>query len=159
MFADARKRRLHLIDKHHYPRYFPFDLVYTGTLTFEQRKIRDEKNKARIHRYNMEKGDVDMIEEGKDSEEAHKDKGKRKTDTDKGDTDMDELVTGMSKLKIPKTISFGHISASLPHHRKPRYHKPSEEKQVDVEMKEKKVYSHPRKRGPKKKKQIQMMEE
>ncbi|KAI9273895.1 hypothetical protein EDC94DRAFT_486844, partial [Helicostylum pulchrum] len=30
VFADARKRRLHLVDKHNYPRYFPFDLVYTG---------------------------------------------------------------------------------------------------------------------------------
>ncbi|OAD65144.1 C2H2-type zinc finger transcription factor, partial [Phycomyces blakesleeanus NRRL 1555(-)] len=29
-FIDPRLRRLHLIDKHHYPKYFPFDIVLTG---------------------------------------------------------------------------------------------------------------------------------
>ncbi|KAI7900698.1 uncharacterized protein BX663DRAFT_406295, partial [Cokeromyces recurvatus] len=30
MFSTPRMRRLHLIDKHRYPKYFPFDIVYTG---------------------------------------------------------------------------------------------------------------------------------
>ncbi|RCH81763.1 hypothetical protein CU098_007966 [Rhizopus stolonifer] len=45
VFSTPRMRRLHLVDKHHYPRYFPFDLVYTGTLTFAQRKIRDKRKR------------------------------------------------------------------------------------------------------------------
>lgn len=153
MFSDARKRRLHLVDKHKYPRYFPFDLVYTGTLSFEERKIRDQKNKARIQRHNTEKRNVDM---SKNEESVVKDNGK-------GDVDMDELVTNMSRLKIPKNISFGHVKSSVPHHRHHHHEKlkTNTTKQDDVEMKEKKVYSHPRKRGPKKKKQQeqQMMEE
>ncbi|KAI8057556.1 uncharacterized protein B0P05DRAFT_440138, partial [Gilbertella persicaria] len=27
VFSTPRMRRLHLVDKHHYPKYFPFDLV------------------------------------------------------------------------------------------------------------------------------------
>ena len=50
VFIAPGKRRLHLIDKHHYPKYFPFDLVYTGTLSFEQRKQRNERNKQRLVR-------------------------------------------------------------------------------------------------------------
>ncbi|KAI8090544.1 hypothetical protein BDF21DRAFT_333223, partial [Thamnidium elegans] len=148
VFSDPRKRRLHLVDKHNYPRHFPFDLVYTGTLSFEERKIRDQKNKARIQRHNMEKGDVDM---SKNEESAVKDNGK-------GDVDMDELVTNMSRLKIPKSISFGHVKSSVPQHRHHEKLKPTT-KQDDVEMKEKKVYSRPRKRGPKNKKQKEQQQE
>lgn len=140
-----------MVDKHKYPRYFPFDLVYTGTLSFEERKIRDQKNKARIQRHNTEKRNVDM---SKNEESVVK-------NNEKGDVDMDELVTNMSRLKIPKNISFGHVKSSVPHHRHHRHEKLKNNKQDDVEMKAKKVYSHPRKRGPKKKKQQeqQMMEE
>lgn len=131
-------RRLHLLDKHHYPKYFPFDLVYTGTLTFEQKKIRDKKNKERISRKNKEKihdqvNDTDM---------------------------MDTLTDSMSKLKIPKTISFGHRPPALPQYRQ---HKktatiPSSDNTntiKDIEMIESKP-KHRRKRGPKKKKQPQL---
>lgn len=130
-------RRLHLVDKHHYPKYFPFDLVYTGTLTFEQKKIRDKKNKERISRKNEEKT----------QDQAH-------------DVDMmDTLTDSMSKLKIPKTISFGHRPPALPQYKQ---HKktattPNNDNNntiKDTEMTESRP-RHKRKRGPKKKKQPQ----
>lgn len=124
-------RRLHLIDKHHYPKHFPFDLVYTGTLSFEQRKQRDQENKQRLKK-----------------EQEHT-----------KDVDMDELTNNMSKLKMPKSISFGrHSSPSIPQHRKHHYNTRSnkdiemkESVPVPTEAEEKKVYLRPRKRGPKKK--------
>ncbi|KAG2205359.1 hypothetical protein INT47_007144 [Mucor saturninus] len=136
VFSGPRQRRLHLIDKHNYPRYFPFDLVYTGTLSFEQRKVRDQKNKERLKRLSMHgHKDTDMDEEHRSTEEESK-----------KDVDMDELVTGMSKLRIPKSISFGHKAGlGIPQHRP---HRPS----IENLKPEVKVYSHPRKRGPKKKK-------
>ncbi|KAL9537576.1 hypothetical protein MBANPS3_011649 [Mucor bainieri] len=140
VFSTPRMRRLHLVDKHHYPKYFPFDLVYTGTLTFEQRRVRDQKNRERLSR---------MKEESTQT--------KQTADVDM----MDSLTEGMSKLKIPTSISFGHRRHALPQHRKPSRQTapvpdtdPHTPKDVDM------VESQPRpkrKRGPKKKKQPQPM--
>lgn len=133
MFSEPRMRRLHLIDKHHYPKYFLFDLVYTGTLSFEQRRIRDQKNKARLNKINN----------------THNSSNK--------DVDMDELTNRVSKLSIPTSVSFGKKSRSIPQHR----HIATNNKKdsIDVEMNdapipEQKKYPYPRKRGPKKKKTI-----
>lgn len=142
-------RRLHLIDKHNYPKYFPFDLVYTGTLSFEQRRIRNQKNKDRLNRI-------------KDNEQVDR--------PSTIDIDMDELNSSMSRLNIPKSISFGKRNASLPQHRHGGYNtrNSSKSKEKDVQMEdttttttttiEKKVYPHPRKRGPKKKKTTAIQE-
>lgn len=142
VFSTPRKRRLHLIDKHKYPGYFPFDLVYTGTLSFEERKIRDEKNKARLRRLSMDQYKNNKV---KDMEmESTNDESTQ-------DVDMDELITNMSKLRIPKSISFGHTAGlGVPQH---RHHEPQHRHHEPLlEKKPVKVYPHPRKRGPKKKK-------
>ena len=115
-------RRLHLIDKHHYPKYFPFDLVYTGTLTFKQRQ---QKNNN------------------------YKKMKKKKTKQDNDEMDVDQLADNLSRLTLPKAISFGHNSVkSIP---SLSYKKP---KIKEIEMTEvpaeKKKYPYPRKRGPKK---------
>lgn len=150
VFSEPRKRRLHLVDKHHYPKYFPFDLVYTGTLSFEQRKLKDQKNKERLRRLSTDdKKNKDTKVNDVNVDEENKTK----------DVDMDELVTNMSKLKIPKSISFGHKAApTIPQH---RHHyntrKNTTDIAKDIEMKEIKVYAHPRKRGPKKKKNVEQM--
>lgn len=129
-------RRLHLVDKHHYPKYFPFDLVYTGTLTFEQRRQRDQKNRERLS--------------AREKEPAQ---------TQTADVDMmDSLAENMSKLKIPTSISFGHKRPTLPQHRQQSRKTASvaDADPKDTAMAE----STPRpkrKRGPKKKKQLQPM--
>ncbi|KAI8343094.1 hypothetical protein BC941DRAFT_508545 [Chlamydoabsidia padenii] len=43
-FSVPKMRRLHLIDKHRYPKFFPFDLVVTGTRSIEQRPRRPTKD-------------------------------------------------------------------------------------------------------------------
>lgn len=92
-FSTPKMRRLHLIDKHKYPKHFPFDLVFTGTLTFEQLKKRDKKNKRRLKQREAIEMDVDK-------------KPKRKNSS-KQDP-MDALAQEFNqKLKIPQTISFG----------------------------------------------------
>ncbi|KAL7320052.1 hypothetical protein PS15m_003123 [Mucor circinelloides] len=135
VFSTPRMRRLHLVDKHCYPRYFPFDLVYTGTLTFEQRKLRDRKNRERISK---------RIEQ---STQAHT-----------ADVDMmDTLAESMSKLKIPPSISFGHRPPALPQHRQHRQTNPVSGANLqttkDIDMVESAPPRPRRKRGPKKKKQ------
>lgn len=135
VFSTPRMRRLHLVDKHCYPRYFPFDLVYTGTLTFEQRKLRDRKNRERISK---------RIEQ---STQAHT-----------ADVDMmDTLAESMSKLKIPPSISFGHRPPALPQHRQHRQTNPVSGANLqttkDIDMVESAPPRPKRKRGPKKKKQ------
>ncbi len=68
---------------------------------------------------------------------------------------MEELTNRVSKLTIPKSISFGKKNKSIPQHREivtPQNKANTSKSNIDVEMKEKKVYPYPRKRGPKKKK-------
>ncbi|EPB91393.1 hypothetical protein HMPREF1544_01714 [Mucor circinelloides 1006PhL] len=131
VFSTPRMRRLHLVDKHCYPRYFPFDLVYTGTLTFEQRKLRDRKNRERISKRTEQlTADLDM---------------------------MDTLAESMSKLKIPPSISFGHRPPALPQHRQHRQTNPvsgaNSQTTKDIDMVDSAPSRPKRKRGPKKKKQ------
>lgn len=113
-FSTPKMRRLHLIDKHKYPAYFPFDLVYTGTLDFKQLKKRDRKNKKRIKE---SKEDVDMGALANDTNsftfKENKAKTKRKTKENKiTDVEMGELTEAFDKkLKIPKAIQFGKQSS------------------------------------------------
>lgn len=81
-------RRLHLIDKHKYPKNFPFDLVMTGTLSFEERRARSMRNKPEKHAQQQAGPPLAM--------------------------DMDDLTSQMSRLKIPKSISFGRMKPSFP---------------------------------------------
>ncbi|KAL0139682.1 hypothetical protein V8B55DRAFT_1598883 [Mucor lusitanicus] len=146
LFSTPRMRRLHLVDKHHYPKYFPFDLVYTGTLTFEQRRVRDRKNKERLSR--------------RENESA------QKQQPAVADVDMmDSLTQSMSKLKIPTSISFGHRQPALPQHRQPSSRQTASVSNTDpqppakdIDMVESTTPRPKRKRGPKKKKkQLQPM--
>ncbi|KAI8641922.1 hypothetical protein BD408DRAFT_443907 [Parasitella parasitica] len=135
VFSTPRGRRLHLIDKHHYPKYFLFDLVYTGTLTFEQKRVRDKKNKKRI---------------SKEIKDQHREKS---LDVDM----MDTLTESLSNLKIPNSICFGHKQPALP---RPRHHKNVSPMPIikDSEMMESEPSRPRRKRGPKKKKTQSMVE-
>ncbi|KAG0167027.1 hypothetical protein DFQ30_006482 [Apophysomyces sp. BC1015] len=76
--AEPYLRRQHLIEQHQYPSYFPFNIVITGNLSFEERWRRD-------------KGQEDMVE----------------------DSVMDEITSAMSRLTIPKSISFGQVEPSI----------------------------------------------
>lgn len=108
--------------------------MWTGTLSVEQRKIRElKKKKAKEKRVNKQSTKNDSMNTDTTTKE----------DSMNIDTAMDELTTNMSKLKLPQSISFGRRA-------KPTlYHYKSSDK--DVEMKETKPK---RKRGPKKKKDL-----
>ncbi|KAI8390336.1 hypothetical protein BD560DRAFT_380679 [Blakeslea trispora] len=123
-FSTPRMRRLHLIDKHHYPRYFPFDLVYTGTLTFKQRKAREQKRHEKRRSKEME---VDQLAESMFRLSLPK-----------------TISFGHQSVK-----SLPHIPKKKDTEMKEKPIK----KTKDVEMTEaplKKTYPYPRKRGPKK---------
>jgi hypothetical protein len=134
-------RRLHLIDKHKYPKYFPFDLVATGTLSFQQKKKRDQKNRERIKKHE------EMQKQPSKQKSLQKPKPKQEPE----DVDMiDQLTSSMSKLKIPKSISFGHRQPpTLPQH---RYKQP-----IDVIMTED-THEPSRKSSRKKKNDNEMMD-
>lgn len=85
-------RRLHLIDKHHYPKNYPFDIAMTGTLSIEEHRARKKRAQSRS-----------------------KPKPTNNTVTD---MDVDNLVAGMSRLSIPESISFGRAKPSLRTHSK-----------------------------------------
>lgn len=142
-------RRLHLIDKHHYPKDFPFDLPKTGTLSVKERRRRES-----IKRKQKEKQAKSQINNDMPIEKTTKQQSSSKAESTQGvDTAMEELSANMAKLKLPQSISFGRRPAGAMYHR--HYHKQStqelvkQEDQQDVEMK---TTRRPRKRGPKKKK-------
>jgi adenosyl cobinamide kinase/adenosyl cobinamide phosphate guanylyltransferase len=140
-------RRLHLVDKHQYPKYFPFDLVATGTLSFEQKKKRDQKNRERIKKHNEKHGQTPNQKQPQKKKKQKQEQKKKQQDPE--DVDMiDELTSSMSKLKIPKSISFGYRKApTLPQSSRNHYKQDT----TDIIMAEE-TRKPPRKRGPKKKK-------
>jgi hypothetical protein len=83
-----------LIDKHHYSKHFPFDITLTGSLSFEQRKRRVQRKKRLASEHHENRNDGNSTK----------------------DVGMDELVSNMSKLRIPKSISFGHAKPSIQRH-------------------------------------------
>ncbi|CAO3597431.1 unnamed protein product [Absidia cylindrospora] len=98
-------RRLHLIDKHHYPKNFPFDLVVTGTISIEERQHqrRYHGRPPRPHADSHQPMDKDE----KIEEHHHHHVTETETATTTWDMDMDLLTTGVSRIKIPSSISFG----------------------------------------------------
>ncbi|KAI8981003.1 hypothetical protein BDB01DRAFT_724272, partial [Pilobolus umbonatus] len=86
-FRTPSLRKLHLIEKHKYPSYFPFDLPMTGSLSIEKRRYIQQRNMN------------------------HSKKPCKKEEVDP----MDVVVEQFSKLHLPKSISFGRRSTpSLP---------------------------------------------
>ncbi|KAI8883342.1 hypothetical protein K501DRAFT_219418 [Backusella circina FSU 941] len=137
-FSSPKMRKLHLIDKHSYSKHFPFDITFTGSLSFEQRKRRIQKKKRLAA--------------------EHYGLSSNNNSNSNDDVVMNELVSNMSKLRIPKSISFGHAKPSIQRH---QYNLRSATTTRNVNMtdqeeeeeEEKKIYLRPRKRGPKKKRQ------
>lgn len=101
-------RRLHLIDMHGYPKFFPFDIVVTGTIGIKQRQQRREQQHRRRTRLEQQQHSLSA---------TTKDEGKEGTmegnsslvalPTETSDMEVDVLTTGFSRMKIPTTISFG----------------------------------------------------
>lgn len=86
----------HLIEKHRYPSDYPFDIVATGTLSFEERQARMKRQRAKESR--KKKWNED------NSNKQYQSKGTKNHDDD---MDVDQLTKSMSALSIPETISFG----------------------------------------------------
>ncbi|CAJ0769447.1 5570_t:CDS:2 [Entrophospora sp. SA101] len=104
-FSEPKKRRLHLIDKHHYPKKFNFTIVQTGIVPFSirnklyyikkkksKKKEKDEKNKAK--KLNV-------------SNDNNSNSNSSKNNIESSDSmEVDNLTESMRKLKV-KNISFG----------------------------------------------------
>ncbi|KAI8086289.1 uncharacterized protein BX664DRAFT_335431 [Halteromyces radiatus] len=101
-FSTPKMRRLHLIDKHHYPKFFPFDLVVTGTLSIADRQQRRQKGKSRKNpnQHHTTKIIKESVKEA-DNIETHS------LSSDPMAMDIDALTTGISRINIPSSISFG----------------------------------------------------
>ncbi|CAO3629310.1 unnamed protein product [Cunninghamella echinulata] len=130
-------RRLHLIDKHQYPKYFDYKIVLTGTISFEERQKKYYQKKKAYHQRKIKSTtattaatimDIDDNKESTSEEESdhQRDNNDSKTKVNKKkegeekengnaymneknnmDMEMDSLVEGISRMKIPSTISFG----------------------------------------------------
>ncbi|KAI9323887.1 hypothetical protein BX666DRAFT_1847856, partial [Dichotomocladium elegans] len=145
-FISPKMRRLHLVDKHLYPRNFPFDIVWTGSLSFEQRQAREKK---RHH----------SAIKNQSSEASAHEKEKAES-TEASSMDLDMLTSEMAKLSIPKTISFGRARPSII--RNPPQEQRSSDMQIELPQQQQQqqqsnsLTKKKRKRGPKKKKQQPM---
>ncbi|KAI9030046.1 hypothetical protein CLU79DRAFT_733818 [Phycomyces nitens] len=144
-FMEPKLRRLHLVDKHHYPKYFPFDIVLTGSLNYDQWKKHEKRQKTINKHHKAEELPI-------------------KGESEPVDIDMDDLTDHLKRLKIPKTISFGRgakasLSRHLPHANSST-NLPiddcvnvQEDTTMDISIVEDNNSTRPRrKRGPKKKK-------
>ncbi|CAO3633399.1 unnamed protein product [Cunninghamella blakesleeana] len=136
-FSTLKMRRLHLIDKHHYPKNFDFKLPFTGTISYEERQKQYHQKKKLNHYHEMKKQkgmEIEMkepttatttnnnkqpIEDDHDdginiNNDRHHDYHAIENENDEPvksnesiDMEMDALIEGMSRIKIPSTISFG----------------------------------------------------
>ncbi|ORY92109.1 hypothetical protein BCR43DRAFT_80687 [Syncephalastrum racemosum] len=86
-FMSPKMRRLHLIDKHKYPRTYPFALPLEGNVSFEDQRAN------RRHRARAPMTDPLSARARKSTDSA---------------MDVDQLASQMSRLTIPQSISFGH---------------------------------------------------
>ncbi|KAK9765323.1 hypothetical protein K7432_006435 [Basidiobolus ranarum] len=90
-FSEPRKRKLHLIEKHKYPKSFNFRIVQTGLAKrWKSSKSTKQTDPMDIVR-NSEKSPIKHDTRIDDSDEM----------------DVVELTSSMNKLRIPKNISFG----------------------------------------------------
>ncbi|KAI8379232.1 uncharacterized protein BYT42DRAFT_613560 [Radiomyces spectabilis] len=60
LFSTPKMRRLHLVDKHRYPRYFPFDLPWTGTKTAKPRRSQRSQSHFQVPKPNPSDGSTTM---------------------------------------------------------------------------------------------------
>lgn len=93
----------HLIEKHRYPSDFPFDIVATGTLSFEERQARMKRQRAKKLRAQHMKASSSTSSHEGNTAQHNQSNGKANHD----DMDVDQLTNSMAALSIPKTISFG----------------------------------------------------
>ncbi|KAI7871137.1 hypothetical protein BDF14DRAFT_1878522 [Spinellus fusiger] len=81
--STSQERRVHLMKEHAYPSHFPFDIVQTGTLSFEERQT---------HLYEL------ILEKKEETEEK-----------DEEEEEVIETLTAqLACMRIPKRISFGY---------------------------------------------------
>jgi hypothetical protein len=103
-------RRLHLIDKHHYSKLYPFDLPFTGNLSFREQQQRQDKGKKWLAA--KKKGTAIPQKESKEPEKMDVEKPERKK-SDDIEAAMEDITQGIAKLKVPRSVSFGRASRGL----------------------------------------------
>jgi hypothetical protein len=100
-------RRLHLIDKHHYSRLYPFDLPFTGNLSFREQQRRNEQGKKWIEA--KKKGTAVPQKQPKKHEKMEVER----PESEDLDAAMEDITQGIAKLKVPRSVSFGRASRGL----------------------------------------------
>ncbi|ORX91760.1 hypothetical protein K493DRAFT_48379, partial [Basidiobolus meristosporus CBS 931.73] len=86
-FSEPRKRRLHLIEKHKYPKSFNFRIVQTG-LTKRWKAPKSGRSHKKTSAMEIVEPEIT-------------------TDSTSDDMDIVELTSSMNSLRIPKNICFG----------------------------------------------------
>lgn len=96
----------HLIEKHRYPSDYPFDIVATGTLSFEERQAHMKRQRTKELRKQRWKASLSSSSSSHEdnSTKQYQSNGRRNHDDD---MDVDQLANSMAALSIPETISFG----------------------------------------------------
>ncbi|KAI8577810.1 hypothetical protein K450DRAFT_212314 [Umbelopsis ramanniana AG] len=110
VFSTPKMRRLHLIDKHHYSKLYPFDLPFTGNLSFREQQQRQDKGKKWLAA--KKKGTAIPQKESKEPEKMDVEKPEHKKSDDM-EAAMEDITQGIAKLKVPRSVSFGRASRGL----------------------------------------------
>jgi hypothetical protein len=106
-----QKRRMHLIDKHMYPKNFFFAITREGVDGRRSMLLEGGHRRRRSSTVTKQSRRNSLIEPGKGDEQTEpsvKDEDTSQSRTERTDVDMDELAGAMSSLNfVPRSIRFG----------------------------------------------------
>lgn len=110
--STPQKRRMHLVDKHMFPRNYDFHIVNHGSdnrtsLLRPEAKIYQKQNNARMNKNHAQE---DITEENLYASDLMDTEGKKIDNLDQltEDKSMDEMANSLAALKfVPKSVSFG----------------------------------------------------
>jgi hypothetical protein len=99
---------------HGYPKFFPFDIVVTGTMSIKRRQQRLEQHHRRRIRLEQQQHSLNTKPKEDGKEDTMEDNSNHAAlPTEASDMDVDVLAAGFARMKIPATISFGRGSKQV----------------------------------------------
>ncbi|KAI9488764.1 hypothetical protein BDB00DRAFT_29862 [Zychaea mexicana] len=131
-FISPRMRQLHLVDKHQYPKYYPFDLVATGTLSFEERQRRHRPRRHHSPQQQNQQNNPDAMAVDK-KEDNSDNKNDHNGLHDYGDDNHNEKKQHKPHRRPYKSSSSSSSQKQQQHHHKPK----KAENPMDVDSKQK----------------------
>ncbi|KAF9560076.1 hypothetical protein EC968_006351 [Mortierella alpina] len=110
--STATKRRMHLIDKHQYPKQFNFGIVFTGILPFEEKLRRKQSQLFSMHE--QERLDTHVpsqLQSAVSYKERYGQSSTKNVDDDSGDMDVEVSTTSASQTALYHRLTLSEAGA------------------------------------------------